>query len=192
MLLCYRNGLSSYRDFFAIKVALFKITNLLLVPSILRYLLKTFVKNPPIVLFCHRILPPKSQFSELDEFYSRLGHPTVDEFESQVKYLSRYHSIVSVEEVIDFILNGKRLPSSPVALTFDDGYHDNFSFGFPVLRDYQCKAAFFLTTDFIGTRQIPFHDQIIYGLCYTKEKKVCIKDDDGRPHEYFSYNRKSV
>ena len=164
---------------------LFSIACNLQLPLLLRCFLRFFVNNPPIVLFCHRILPPKYEFSELDEFYHRLGHPTVEEFESQLRYLSSYHSIVSLEEVVDFVLDGKRLPSSPVVLTFDDGYHDNFSLAFPVLRDYQCKAGFFLTTDFIGTGEIPFHDQIIYGLCYTKEKKVRMEDDNGRHHEYF-------
>jgi len=151
---------------------LFSIPYYLQVPSILRWFLNAFADNPPIVLFCHRILPPKYNFSILDEFYYHLGHPTVEEFVSQVKYISMHHSLVSLEDIVGYIGGFKILPPNPVAITFDDGYHDNYSLAFPVLKDYQCRAAFFLTTDFIDTGKIPFHDQIIYGLCHTRTKKL--------------------
>ena len=163
---------------------LFSIAYYLNLPSILRRILKTFANNPPIVLFCHRILPPKSRFSRIDEFYHRLGHPTVDEFESQLRYLAGHHSVVSIEDVFDYITYARELPSNPVSITFDDGYSDNYSLAFPVLQDYQWRATFFLTTDFIGTGRIPFHDQIIYGLCYTGKKMVRLDVDHGNTCEY--------
>ena len=163
---------------------LFSVLYYMQLPSLLRWFLKAFADNPPIILFCHRILPPQSKFSKLDELYHRLGHPTVEQFESQLSYLSKHHSVVSLEEAVNYMISGRKLPANPVALNFDDGYHDNFSLAFPVLQDYQFKASFFLCTDFIDTGKIPFHDGIIYGLSRTRKKRVCIKDSNNRSYEY--------
>jgi peptidoglycan/xylan/chitin deacetylase (PgdA/CDA1 family) len=108
----------------------------------------------------------------------------VEEFESQLRYLKRYHSLLPLEDVVEFVVSGKTLPPNPVSITFDDGYHDNFSLAFPVLQDYQCSAAFFLTTDFIGTGIMPFHDQIIFGLCNTRKKRVHIDNGNDKRCEF--------
>ena len=81
-------------------------------------------------------------------------------------------------------MGSKILPPNPVAITFDDGYHDNYDLAFPLLGEYQYKAAFFLNTGFIDRGIIPFHDQIIYGLCYTEKQKAYIEDDTGKSREY--------
>jgi len=167
-----------------IRPTLFRIAQDLHLPSLLRSFLRSFANNPPIVFFCHRILPPESKFSRLDQFYHQLGHPTAEEFESQLRYLTRYHSIISLEDVVDYISGIKILPPSPAVITFDDGYLDNYRFAFPLLKKYNAKATFFICTDFIGTGKIPFHDCMIYGLCCTKKKKVHLNDNKGNIKEY--------
>ena len=49
-----------------------------------------------------------------------------------------------------------------VLVTFDDGYKDGYDVALPILRSHGVRAAFFLTTSFIGTDQIAWWDQIAY------------------------------
>src|ERR1043166_4490896 len=66
------------------------------------------------------------------------------------------------------ILTGSPLRSS-VLLTFDDGYLDNYTLAFPVLRSHGVQAVFFLPTAFIGTAHLPLWDVIGYVVRQTRK-----------------------
>ncbi len=63
-------------------------------------------------------------------------------FENDLKYLKEngYTTIV-VKDLIDFVEEGKSLPKKPVILTFDDGYFNNYTYAFPLLKKYNSKAV---------------------------------------------------
>lgn len=50
--------------------------------------------------------------------------------------------------------------SKSVVLTFDDGYEDNYTNMFPILKKYSAKATVFLITDLIGSAGYLTEDQI--------------------------------
>ena len=62
--------------------------------------------------------------------------------ENDLKYLTEngYHTIF-VSELVGYIKNGTPLPEKPVLLTFDDGYYNNYTYAFPLLKKYGCKAV---------------------------------------------------
>ncbi len=47
-----------------------------------------------------------------------------------------------------------------IVLTFDDGYEDNYTTAFPLLKKYQMKATIFLIADLIGTKGYLTAEQI--------------------------------
>ena len=59
---------------------------------------------------------------------------------------------VPLAEMVEHCLTHGRLPRGAVAVTFDDGYTDNFTAAAPVLRAMNIPATFFVATDFIGLR----------------------------------------
>src|SRR5262249_48692534 len=46
-----------------------------------------------------------------------------------------------------------------LAITFDDGYRDNYDYAAPILREYNLPATFFVTTEFIGSNVVPWWDR---------------------------------
>ena len=56
---------------------------------------------------------------------------------------------VSLYEVDEALLVGAPLPPKPVVLTFDDGYIDHYANVFPVLREYNFTATFFIITGLV-------------------------------------------
>jgi peptidoglycan/xylan/chitin deacetylase (PgdA/CDA1 family) len=68
-----------------------------------------------------------------------------------MEYLSAngYH-IIGLDELVSELHNENFLPPKSLAITFDDGYLDNYTNSYPVLKNYGFKATVFLAVDYIG------------------------------------------
>ena len=76
---------------------------------------------------------------------------TPQRFESHLKHLRDvgYH-VITLDDMLYYLTQGRPLPEKPVILTFDDGYEDNYRDAFPLLEKYGAVGHFFLITDFIN------------------------------------------
>lgn len=72
-------------------------------------------------------------------------------FEKQMAYLSRsgYHTI-SLSDLADHFEKGRPLPARPVIITFDDGYLDNYTYAYPILKKYGMTATIFVVAGTVG------------------------------------------
>jgi peptidoglycan/xylan/chitin deacetylase (PgdA/CDA1 family) len=68
------------------------------------------------------------------------------EFEQQIGWLSKRYSCVGTNNVIDWVEGKKSLPANPVAITFDDGYADNFKLAYPIMKSFKFSGTIFMTT----------------------------------------------
>lgn len=69
---------------------------------------------------------------------------SVEQFDWQMRLLSRVFNIIPLKQAIAAMENGT-LPKRAVVLTFDDGYENNLSVALPVLQKYRVPATFFIT-----------------------------------------------
>ena len=97
-----------------------------------------------------------------DEAFPHLRPAKVEDFENQMRYLSKVYNPISLARMSQHIQNGTSLPSKAIAVTFDDGYQDNYENAYPILTKYHIPATVFLTTGFIGTGEIPRWDKEYY------------------------------
>jgi peptidoglycan/xylan/chitin deacetylase (PgdA/CDA1 family) len=119
-----------------------------------------------IILNYHRI-------GNADEtpFDSGVFSATAEQFDSQVAYLKRHFHMASLEEV--FAMMGGDAPrGTSVLITFDDGYLDNYTQAFPILRSHGLQAVFFLPTAFIGTGKLPWWDTIAYIIKRSVKRRI--------------------
>lgn len=87
----------------------------------------------------------------------------VEQFDDQMKLLASRYPVVDVEDVIAGTF--RRDTSRPViAVTFDDGYRDNWEFAAPILAQHRIPAAFFVSTGMIGTDRGFDHDRERLGM----------------------------
>lgn len=81
------------------------------------------------------------------DFFSTVS-PEV--FNQQMAYLAaKKREVISLVELVRRLRAQEPLGGS-VVLTFDDGYHDNYTTVFPLLKQYNFPATIFVTTDLIG------------------------------------------
>jgi len=73
-----------------------------------------------------------------------------DLFDRQMGYLAdNKYNIISCRQVIQYLTDYGKIPPRAVALTFDDGYKDNYTNAFPILKEYNFCATIFPTINFL-------------------------------------------
>ena len=120
--------------------------------------LRSSVPSPWLsVLTYHRFPNPSGN----DLFDDEVVDVTPACFERQIVALQRHFTLVGSDELCAFAA-GRPLPPNAVAITFDDGYLDNYEIALPILRRHGAKAVFFLSTGCIGERRMYWWDRVAY------------------------------
>jgi peptidoglycan/xylan/chitin deacetylase (PgdA/CDA1 family) len=63
---------------------------------------------------------------------------------AQLRYLARHFKVVTLETMLDRLTSGPRPHAQEVVLTFDDGLRNNLTVVYPILRELQLPATFFV------------------------------------------------
>ncbi|HET6422855.1 MAG TPA: polysaccharide deacetylase family protein [Planctomycetaceae bacterium] len=107
-----------------------------------------------LILNYHRI--GEARHSMLDR---NLWSATTEEFDQQIRTIVRDFDIIGLDE-LETALHDRRGRS--VMITFDDGYLDNYTEAFPVLKSHRASATFFITTGFLDVPKIPWWDEMAW------------------------------
>lgn len=75
---------------------------------------------------------------------------SVKDFESFCRFVRRHFDVISLGQMVKRLESGRTL-SGTLALTFDDGYRDNYESAAPILRSLGLPATFFVVSDFIDS-----------------------------------------
>ena len=92
-------------------------------------------------------------------------------FEEQMKLLTDCFDVRTLTELVE-ACKCNELPENAVAVTFDDGYRDNYTNAFPILRRYSVPATICLATDVIGTGAQLWHDDVFAAFRETRIPKL--------------------
>lgn len=72
-------------------------------------------------------------------------------FEAQMKFLhDRGYNVVGLDKVALYLQKKEPVPPRTVAITFDDGFYNNYEYAYPVLKRYGIPATIFVITSKIG------------------------------------------
>ena len=87
-------------------------------------------------------------------------------FEQQLDWLGRNFDILPLDSLGAALDDGGKVKRPIAAITFDDGYRDNFENAYPILMKKGIPASVFVSTDFIESQQLPVHDRLYHALQY--------------------------
>ncbi|WP_066509401.1 polysaccharide deacetylase family protein [Rufibacter sp. DG15C] len=130
----------------------------------LKHIIKDYLKPSALVLMYHRVEAPDHDVWDISV------HP--ERFEQQLQALKNHYRVIPLSELLDRQKKNS-LQSNTLAITFDDGYADNFFIAKPLLDKYNLPATFFIATRntdtangfwwdeleevMLGTAQLPTH-----------------------------------
>jgi peptidoglycan/xylan/chitin deacetylase (PgdA/CDA1 family) len=88
-------------------------------------------------------------------FLGEISHSR-DIFRGQMELLAAKYHPVSLQQIQSFIRGHTDLSPRSIAITFDDGYLDNFEVAAPILKEVGVPATFYATVDCVEGHTLPW------------------------------------
>jgi peptidoglycan/xylan/chitin deacetylase (PgdA/CDA1 family) len=117
------------------------------------------------ILFYHRFCDGSSKPYQLP-------HLDIHEFRRQMWHIKRWYRVITMDEMANRLDSGNHFTSPSVVITIDDGFQNNYSLAYRVLKELNLPATIYLTTGFIGTNKAPWVDALMDVLLLTEEKAL--------------------
>ncbi len=110
-------------------------------------------------------------------------HMERDRFYRIVDGLKHAGSALSMDDVVDHCHSGRPFPPRAFAVTFDDGFENNFSIAAPILKEFAVPATFYITTGFVEENAMSWIDRIEHCLEAVSSGVLQFTWDE-RPHSF--------
>jgi len=93
-------------------------------------------------------------------------------FEQQICWLAKHYHPVSLREVLSAITTDVQLPHNAVLITLDDGFRNNMTVAYPILKKYKVPAVIFLTVDFVNTDHFFWVDELLLAIIEAGKQRI--------------------
>ncbi len=117
---------------------------------------KGYCLNVPVIFYHH--IQPQQMAKDKGQTSISVDNGM---FDLQMGYLSSHgYAAITVKQLVDALIGHSGVPAKSIAITFDDGYKDNFENAFPVLQKYHLTANLMLATGLMGGPDYLSWDQV--------------------------------
>jgi peptidoglycan/xylan/chitin deacetylase (PgdA/CDA1 family) len=122
------------------------------------------------VMAYHRVIPASAAFA--DHVHSAMWI-TPDTLAAQIRWMRSVGDIVDLETLIRADVEPS--PRALFALTFDDGWRDNYTWAWPVLREARVPATMFLVSDAVEHDSLFWPEDVV-----TKTHHIAVRGGERR------------
>ena len=95
-------------------------------------------------------------------------------FDAQMSYLANNFNVMSLSQLLDRVEQGIGVEPRTLAITFDDGYRDNYTYAHPILEKYNLPATLFVATGYTDTFRRMWNDRIADAIQHTDRGFVTV------------------
>ena len=120
-------------------------------------------RGDAVILGYHRVVD--------DESTQQPGSIAISsrDFASQLTELKKRFTLVQLDELLSMSVEDRKSGGPYCAITFDDGWHDNYTVALPILKSFNIPATIFICTNFIDTNRRYWWEALEECLqCYSK------------------------
>jgi len=126
------------------------------------------------ILAYHRVMPlPDPSTYEFD--LELISTPPA-EFREQMMRIKRYFRPMRLTDVVAALDAGEALPPDTVAVTFDDGYDDNYRIAAPILDELGVPATFFVSTGHLDSGRPYAYDWLVHMILLTGSQRLVLPE----------------
>ena len=146
-------------------------------------MLEQLPTQPGILVFNHHRIGDRDSC----QYDRQLFSASAEQFDYQLSYIKRHFPVLLPHELGEMISQKRSLKRMHAMITFDDGYLDNYTIAYKILRQHDLTATFYLVSNYVGTGYLPWWDLIAYlirqspeqslDLSYCKERPLLLEPD---------------
>lgn len=133
-------------------------------------------RREPLVVLYHGVTT--NEQPEGSENY-RWKHIPLSAFREQIAWLAAHFAVIPLADIERHARDGSSFDRPVCAMTFDDGYRNNFTNAFPVLREKKIPATFFVTTGFIDDHTALWPDRLEFAINKSQSASFIVTWPDG-------------
>src|SRR4051812_37218272 len=123
------------------------------------------------ILAYHRVLDDDPATFPFDEAVISATSAT---FRQQMEFVRRNFNVISFKQLAEFERDKQQWPERALIITFDDGYRDNYTNAFPILKEMGFSATIFLAVGHISQAKLFWWDFIAYCFKQTPLSSVTL------------------
>lgn len=125
----------------------------------IKSIINRFLEPQAMVLMYHRTADLESDIWKMNV--------SPYNFEKHLQVLKSSGNVISLTQLAESVKK-KSIKRNSIAITFDDGYIDNYLIAKPLLEKYQLPATFFITSGNIGSGQEFWWDELESIILYSE------------------------
>jgi len=91
-------------------------------------------------------------------------------FEEQMQLVAQKFNPVTLDDIVLYLFGEKAMPRRAVAVTFDDGFTDNFDIAAPILDRFGIRASFYITVNSVEAVNPPWFCRLRHAFTTTQKK----------------------
>jgi len=103
-----------------------------------------------------------------------LKHIEKKSFLKIIKFLKLKGECLSIDQIYEIIKNKKKFPENSFAITFDDGFENNYKVAVPMLKKYNLKSTFYFSSELVDKNVMSWIDKVEYAFQKTNKKKLLL------------------
>lgn len=141
-------------------------------------LLRSLNRNSVAILMYHGVRDSNSHEDLTEHFHLNVCQ---DEFQRQMTFLRQHYEIVSLSGAMECLRARRPLKPYSIAITFDDGYLNNYTHALPICRDLETPFTLYVVTGFIEHGESLWTDRLGRALSMTYRPALDI-EIEGTPY----------